>query len=326
MSIWRQIIGGCTSAALFLMMNLNLASAQIYEPVVPGTGIKIAKVGDDFEDVAWKYQPANPKSSRDLDKRERLPTGKSENERWYEGVKRGHPDVVRRVATPLGGLTGSNGALLLQSLRTGLPNRTSDRQQQDDFIADVHYRLGGAIPVSQSPNVVVRVYLPGVDRWEQRQGTHFGFRIATVTTTDRVSLGFLSIPKKKSETYWPGMFLDFEPRQTPGGNAYASWRVRGDNNGNDYESKSVTSVGWWTLGMSLTPDGRVHYFAKPGIEKLAIEDRLASEFPYGYRAEHFKTFFFNICNGDDGHTLSTPFVIDDPAVYFVRPARTALRP
>ena len=46
--------------------------------------------------------------------------------------------------------------------------------------------------------------------------------------------------------------------------------------------------------MSYTPDGQVHYFAKPGIEDLTEKDRIASQFPYGYRCHFaaFKTFFF----------------------------------
>ena len=67
------------------------------DPVVPGTGTKIAKVGDDFEDVNWQFEHRHPKSSQELDDQPRLPPGEARNLRWYEGIKRGHPDVVRRV-------------------------------------------------------------------------------------------------------------------------------------------------------------------------------------------------------------------------------------
>ncbi|MDE0736684.1 MAG: hypothetical protein OSB47_12730, partial [Pirellulaceae bacterium] len=137
-------------------------------PVVPGTGVAVKKVGDDFEDANWKFNHRFPKSSKNIDKRERGPGGESENDRWYEGIKRGQPDVIRRVATPAGGLAGSQGALLLQSLQTGIPGKTTYQSQQDDFIANVHYLLGGAIPVSQTPSVVVRVYLPPMNQWEKR--------------------------------------------------------------------------------------------------------------------------------------------------------------
>lgn len=313
------------AASIALATLATSSLAQSYPPVVPGTGIKIAQVGDDFEDPEWKYHAANPKSSRNIDKRERLPTGESANGRWYEGAKRGHPDIVRRIKTPKGGLPGSQGALLLQSLHTGVPGYSSYQLQQDDFIADVKYRLGGAIPVWQSPNVVIRLWLPPVDKWEKRRGTHFGFRISTITTVTKPARGLFFGPTTESKTYWPGMFVDFEPKQGPEGNAYAYLRVRANTYGGDYKSKQLTTTGWWTLGMSVTPDGRVHYFAKPGVEDLTMDDHIASEFPYGYRAEHFKTFFFNVCNGDDGRTWSTPFVVDDCHVYYLKTSRTASR-
>ncbi len=314
---------GTLAATLVFFATCHAAMAQSYPPVVPGTGIKIEQVGDDFEDPDWSYNALNPKSSRNIDKRERLPAGESANGRWYEGAKRGHPDIVRRVQTPKGGLPGSKGALLLQSLYTGIPGRPSYQVQQDDFIADVRYRLGGSIPVWQSPNVVVRLWLPPVDKWENRSGTHFGFRIATITTVTKPAKAFFLGPTTESKTYWPGMFIDFQPKQRPDGNAYAYLRVRANSYGGDYKSKQLTTTGWWTLGMSVTPDGRVHYFAKPGVDDLTMEDHIASEFPYGYRAEHFKTFFFNVCNGDDGRTWSTPFVVDDCEVYYLRSGRTA---
>jgi hypothetical protein len=36
-----------------------------------------------------------------------------------------------------------------------------------------------------------------------------------------------------------------------------------------------------------------------------------------------KTFFFNVCTHDTGRTWSTPWVIDDPKVYFVQRPQTA---
>jgi len=80
----------------------------------------------------------------------------------------------------------------------------------------------------------------------------------------------------------------------------------------------ITTSGWWTLGMSVTPDGRVHYYAKAGIEDLTAEDHIGSAYPFGYRAERVRSFFFNVCNGDDGRTWSTEFIIDDPQVFVIR--------
>jgi hypothetical protein len=283
------------------------------DPVVPGTGVQISKVGDDFEDPDWEYYARGLKSSQEMDEEPRLPTGEAKNQRWYEGIKRGHPDVVRRVPTPPGGLTGSQGALLLQSMRTGIPGRVTNRMQQDDFVADVNYRLGGIIPVSQCPSVVVRVFLPPVDQWENRSGPHFAFRCALDTNKSG-----------EPETYWPGMFLVFENRDgLPNGEQnFAYIRIRANRQGKDYKSLQITQTGWWTLGLSVTPDGRLHYYARPGIEDLTENDYLASEQPYGNRCHGFKTFFFNVCNLDDGRTWSTPWVIDDPSVYYL-PAAVA---
>ena len=43
----------------------NTASAQ---GIVPGTGTKVTKVGDDFEDEKWQYVFNNPKASSNIDK------------------------------------------------------------------------------------------------------------------------------------------------------------------------------------------------------------------------------------------------------------------
>jgi hypothetical protein len=294
---------------LFLTVVLWSVLIQSSEPVVPGTGVKIAKVGDDFEDPEWEYYFRGNKSSQEMDEEARLPTGEAKNGRWYEGIKRGHPDVVRRVPTPPGGLADSTGALLLQSMRTGIPGRITNRMQQDDFVADVNYRLGGTIPASQCPSVVVRVFLPPVDEWEKRTGPHFAFRCAGETYKDG-----------KPETYWPGMFIVFESQQSR--QNYAHIRIRANRRGQDYKSRQITQTGWWTFGLSVTPDGQIHYYAKPGIADLTADDYLASEHAYGYRCQRFKTFFFNVCNIDDGKTWSTPWIIDDPSVYYI-PTETA---
>ena len=54
------------------------------QPVVPGTGQKSDKVGDDFEDEKWSYNFNNPKSSHEQDDQIRYPAGGSVNGRWSE--------------------------------------------------------------------------------------------------------------------------------------------------------------------------------------------------------------------------------------------------
>jgi hypothetical protein len=273
--------------------------------IVPGRGVQITTVGDDFEDPAWYYDHQGDKSSRDLDNQPRLPGGESSNRRWYEGAKHGHPDVVTRLSTPPDGLPGSEGALLLRSLRSGIPGRVTNQVQQDDFVADVRYRVGQPIPVSLCPSVLVRVFFPPMDEWEARAGPHFAFR-CTVDLEDRGKL----------KTHWPGMFVVRED-VARGRNAPPHFRIRANRQGEDYPSRSITALGWWTLGMSLTPDGRLHYFARPGVGHLTLEDRIASDQPYGLPCRQLKTFFFSVCNLDNGRQWSTPCIIDEAAVYYV---------
>lgn len=309
---------------------VNLApSAEAQRPVVPGTGTLLSGVADDFEDPSWKYIPNDPKSTEENDENQRTPTGKSSNGRWYEGIKRGHPDVVKRVPTPEGGLPGSEGALMLQSKFTGIPGRPSGEMQQDDFVANVQYRLKRRVDVSEVPSVTTRVYLPPVAEWEHRNGPHFGFRLALETTALVEKDGLFGFKKREmdNEVYWPGMFIEFKSKAlTKDEHDYASIRIRGNSRGGDFAGPQITTTGWWTLGMSVTPDGMVHYYASPGIDDLTEEDYITSQYPYGYQAERFRTFFYNICSADDGRRWSTAFIVDDPQVFLARPAtRTASR-
>ena len=331
LKISRIVSGFLTVCVFFNWSPLQVARAQTTPivvqsaPVIPGTGVAVKKVGDDFEDVNWKFNHYFPKSSKNLDKRERSPGGESANDRWYEGIKRGQPDVIRRVPTPAGGLAGSQGSLLLQSLQTGIPGKNTYQQQQDDFICNIHYLLGGAIPISQTPNVVVRVYLPPLNQWENRIGCHFAFRSSCVADAyKRPKTPFGG--RRERELYWPGFFLDLESREVSGvKQRYATWRIRANRIGNDFNGLEVHEMGWWTLGMSVTPDGRFHYYAKPGIENLTKDDYITSQLPYGFRALQFRTFFFNVCNGDDGRNWSTAWIIDDPTLFYV-PVKNPVTP
>ena len=321
-SCFRQTLAILTLFVTLSFSQQGLTSAFGSEPVVPGTGVKVVKVGDDFEDPEWSYSPNLPKSSREIDGRERGPSGRAKNGRWYEGMKRGTPDVVRRVATPEGGIPGSEGSMLLQTLRTGVPGRPSHRMQQDDFIADVYYRLGGAVPVSQTPSVVTRVFLPPVSQWEDRTGPSFAFRAACLTYAwkeKKSNRGFSSGGREWGrETYWPGFFIEFQSK-TDRGREYdsAHLRIRANRNGGDFKSVQIEETGWWTLGMSFTSDGAIHYYASQGVDDLTADDFLTTQFPYGFRCQHFKTFFYNVCNGDNDRTWSTSWIVDDPTVYYI---------
>jgi len=310
----------CTAG---LSIVVSTAAAQSLKSLVPGTGQKVSQVGDDFEDPAWEYYPNLPKSAENINDNQYLPGGYAKNGRWFEGIMRGTPDIVRRVETPEGGLPGSTGSLLLRSLHTGISGRASYRMQQDDFICDISERLGGMIPIQQQPNFVVRVFLPPVSKWERRSGPHFAVRAAVDTHTWEHEKGGRYWGR---EMYYPGMFLEFEPAGTNGLDYDTAYiRIRANEHGQDYRGPQIKKTGWWTFGMSFTADGKVHFYAKEGIEDLTEKDHLATHNPYSFRCERFKTFFFNVCNADDGRTWSTPFIIDD-ATLFYAPLELASRP
>lgn len=291
------------------------------KPLVPGTGTKIEKVGDDFEDKEWKCELNLPKSSHEMDNQRRFPGATTKNGRWFEGAKRGTPDIVKRVDTPESGLKGSTGSMYLRTLNTGIPGRHSRQNQQDDFVCNVQGRLGGAVRIDQSPSCVIRLFLPPFDTWERREGAHFGFRLALSTTVQEARSGgrfFRGGTVSKQQKYWPGIFVDLKP-----GNSKLNrkdevrLRIRGNNRGLGIPSIPLTKAGWWTLGMSVSKDGAVHYFAKEGAGDLTAADHITSQFPYGFRGQHFHSFFLNVVNGDDGRHWSTPMIIDDAFMYFV---------
>ena len=129
-----------------------------------------------------------------------------------------------------------------------------------------------------------------------------------------------TVEEMGNEIYWPGMFIEFESQgQANRENDYAYLRIRSNRRGGDFRGPQITTTGWWTLGMSVTPDGMVHYYASEGVDDLTEDDYITSQFPYDYRAERFRTFFYNICSADDGHRWSTSFIVDDPKVYLLRP-------
>ena len=117
-----------------------------------------------------------------------------------------------------------------------------------------------------------------------------------------------------------GYVIKRHKNQTKKEDDYATIRIRGNRRGKDFTGPQITRTGWWTLGMSVTPDGMVHYYASPGVDDLTEDDYITSQFPYDYKAERFRTFFYNICSANDGKRWSTAFVVDDPKVFVLRPA------
>ena len=121
------------------------------------------------------------------------------------------------------------------------------------------------------------------------------------------------------------MFLLFHNKTNKEGDQNsAKLTVRGDRLGRDVRSLDITEPGWWTLGMSFTADGQVHYYAHQGVADLTEDDFLMSSFPYSMKCTTFNNFFFNVANWDNGRTWSTPWVIDDPKVYVIPPEGQAV--
>lgn len=300
---------------MLLLVTGVLSSVDVAHAfqLVPGTGYRITAVGDDFEDEKWSYEPNEPKASTNLDGQDRQPSGISANGRIYESTYRGQPDVVRRVPTPPGGLPRSKGALLMQTRASGVPGFPNFKMEQDDLMVNVTSLLGGNISVSKSPSVVVRVYLPPWEQWEPRTGSSFGFR-ADVEAWGKESSGWRRrMPKR--ENYWPGFFIQHNRKADGHPKDNAVLLIRGDEMGHEVIGPQIDEPGWWTLGMSFTPDGRVHYYAHKGVERLTANDHITSQYPYGFRCDTFNTFFFNINSQNNGRNVSTPWIIDNVALY-----------
>lgn len=305
------LFGGSMAVVLIATFNTP-AGAQ----VVPGTGTLLNS--DDFEAEEWKFNFNLPKSSKEEDEQIRYPLGGSNNNKWLESPKRGTPDQVQRVATPPGGIPGSTGALLLRSRDTGIPGRPMGKQCQDDFILRAR-----PVSLGHSPNFVVRVYLPEWDQWEQRHGVSFGIRAGMQGPQEKQerARGFKRLFGQKFETvtttepFYPGFFIQYNPK-TAKSEPHAVLLIRANELGHDIPSKNITQTGWWTFGMSITGDGRCHYFAKPGVGDLTSADYITSTLPYGIRGSYFNTIFFNVCSADNGQSWSTPWIVDDPQVFY----------
>lgn len=321
---WFRGLAACCCAWVLAVLVSWPAGVRA---AVPGAGVKVPGAGDDFEDEDWKFIHHFPKSSKEQDERVRRPTGRSVNGRWFEGLKRGQPDVVRRVDTPPGGLAGSAGALFLVSRKSGIPGQLSGKSQQDDLIMNGRSKWGSRYPVSLSPSAVVRVCLPPVEEWENRRGSVFAFRTSVMgmrRTPKRKSGLFGGFETPKSEESWPGIFVQYDGKTSSGEPGAAYLLIRGRESG-DYRGPKFEESGWWTFGISFTPDGRAHYYAHPGVEDLGPEDHIASHYPYNFRVQSLATMFFDTFNRDNGRSWSTPIVIDDPAIYAVRRPTTLAR-
>lgn len=305
-------------AATYTQWRQNLTAEQKRRLIVPGMGPRVGKTGDDFEDEKFVYYPQHPKSSWNIDKEVRTPGSISSNNLWAEGAKRGTPDVVKRIATPPGGIAGSQGAMLIQTLYSGIPGElTHEDNVQDDLLHNVAGQIGREIPFTWCPNAHCRVFIPPESQWERRNGATFAFRTG-VNGYDNDG---------EWDEFWPGIFFHMQREKTAEGKTKATIRadVRADDYGRDLPVVIFEPGTWCTLGMSMTPDGRTHFFAKPGIEDLTADDHVGSYMSYGWQGVTFSTFFFNVMNFDNGRSWSTPWVVDNTFLHVARPPQTQPR-
>ena len=196
----------------------------------------------------------------------------------------------------------------------GRAGAASFKAQQDDLCCDVNGKVGD-IPIGRASSVVVRVWLPPFDQWEKLTGNSFGFRMAVTMTKSGSTGGFFGRHYSKLEPYWPGFFINFNSKADGAKEDSANLVIRGDEMGRDIEGPPLTEAGWWTLGISFGPNGQANYYARQGVGNLTAKDHIVFIFPYGYHAEMFQTFFFNVVNMDDCKSWSTAWIVDDPMVY-----------
>ena len=69
-------------------------------------------------------------------------------------------------------------------MHSGVPGEQSFDVQQDDLILNVSTRLGSSVEQVKC-QVVLRLYLPHPDIWENRTGPHFGMRLGVRTTAQK---------------------------------------------------------------------------------------------------------------------------------------------
>jgi hypothetical protein len=314
---WRSFVMGTA-----VLAGTMAAAPAAFAQVVPGTGSLINT--DDFEDSKFSWIHNWPKSSKEEDEQIRHPLGGATNKRWFESPKRGSPDVLKWIETPPGGLEGSKGALYVRTRDSGIPGHPGRKQAQDDFIL-------AAKPTTPAyqPNYTVRVFVPEWSQWEQRNGVSFGIRAGMqgpyekeeeVNSVRRFFRGGKRMEKVTvTEPYYPGFFIQFNPKSMPGNKEgdHALILIRADSLGHEVPGPKIMQPGWWTIGMSVSPDSRCHFFASPGVDDLTAADHIYSSLPYGIPGKTFNTIFFNICSVDDGQTWSTPWIIDDPKVFIV---------
>ncbi|MFM7836618.1 MAG: hypothetical protein ACKPJD_32895, partial [Planctomycetaceae bacterium] len=61
----RSLVGWGFLRCLCFVLAIPLLYSTVAAQVVPGTGVKLSQVGDDFEEESWKWVQNGAKASRE---------------------------------------------------------------------------------------------------------------------------------------------------------------------------------------------------------------------------------------------------------------------
>ena len=221
--------------------------------------------------------------------------------------KRGTPDVVKRVATPPGGIEGSTGALLFATKYSGIPGTISNEQQQDDLLMMFDRRLGRSISMSLAAELH-GARLPAAVRTvgeAQRPVVRHAGRLPRPQAgrQHRKPIGPACSCCSATQTARASRKTSPSSRSAPARAATTSAASR------SYEP------GWWTLGMSFSPDGQIHYYASHGVDDLTADDYLDVAVSRTASAACRSTTSSSTWpTGTTAASWSTQWVIDDPKI------------
>ena len=96
--------------------------------------------------------------------------------------------------------------------------------------------------------------------------------------------------------------------------------------GRDIPALNITKTGWWTFGMSVTLGRPLPLLRQDGVADLTVGRLHHLDAALQHPATHFNTIFFNVCSADNGQNWSTPWIIDDPEVFYIDSRKTATQP
>lgn len=274
-------------------------------------------LGDNFEDLNWKYDRAHSLDSRHY----------SSNGFWWgpDGEKgsdpsnRGDPAIIERVPTPKNGKSKSTGAL---EIGTNIPD--NDNWPTQDDLCTIGYEdiLKCKLMKADQPVFVVRILLPLFDTWEEYYS--FGFRQSTRSNDT-------------SKSYYPSIWLEYNPFiHTIAGDyalsgPYFVLRIfYFDGSDLNYHEESIGPIkqsGWWTLAIAFDENGACSYYARPGTDIFALteENKIFDDTQfmkkYGKKAllmHHVHSGLFSMGYLPEKSNTNLRFVIDDYEVWVVK--------